>query len=90
MIMKARSMCADAKQEAAACDYTAACFEYLQQASKRSDDAAMASLLHQLGVTQARELQYVDDAQVRGCVALFKPVAARVFVHVMRLVKRGW
>jgi hypothetical protein len=89
-IMKARSMCSDAKHEAAARDYTAACFEYLQQASKHSDAAAMAALLHQLGVTQARELQYLDDAQVRGCVALFKPVAARVFVHMMRLVKRGW
>ena len=92
VIMKARWMCADAKHEAAASDYTATCYEYLQAASKHSDAAAMTALLQQLGVTQARELQYVDDAQLRACIALFKPVAARVFEHMsmMLLLKRGW
>jgi len=85
VIMKARSMCADAKHEAAASDYTATCHEYVQAACKHSAAAAMTALPQQLGDTQARELQYVDDA-------LFKPVAARVFEHMsmMLLLKRGW
>jgi hypothetical protein len=90
VIIKARWMCADAKHEAAASDYTATCYEYLRDASKHSDAAAMTDLLQQLGVTLARELQYVDDAQLRACIALFKPVAAKVFEHMMLLVKRGW
>ena len=85
VIMKARWMCADAKHEAAASDYTATCHEYVQAACKHSAAAAMTALPQQLGDTQARELQYVDDA-------LFKPVAARVFEHMsmMLLLKRGW
>ena len=66
------------------------CFEYLQDMTKHVDAAAMAVLLQQLGLSQPHELQYVDDAQLCDIVVLFKPVAAKVFVHMMGLVKRGW
>ena len=65
------------------------CFEYLQDVTKHADSAAMAALLQQLGVSQPHELQYLDVAQLRSIAALLKPVAAKVFVHMMSLVKRG-
>ncbi len=46
MIMKARSMCSDAKHEAAARDYTAACFEYLQQAPMAAPTRRQAMRRH--------------------------------------------
>ena len=64
-------------------------FCYLQDATKHIDPAAMSALLQQLGISQPRELQYLDDSQLRGIVALLKPVAGKVFVHMMELVRRG-
>ena len=64
-------------------------FFYLQDATKHVDPAAMSALLQQLGISQPRELQYLDDSQLRGIVALLKPVAGKVFVHMMELVRRG-
>ncbi len=64
-------------------------FCYLQDATKHIDPAAMCALLQQLGISQPRELQYLDDSQLRGIVALLKPVAGKVFVHMMELVRRG-
>ena len=83
-------MRAGAAHEEAVLEHTNLSFAYLQDASKHVDPAAMAVLLQQLGVSQPRELQYVDDAQLRGIVALIKPVAAKVFVHAMGFVMRGW
>ena len=37
----------------------------------------------------SHELQHLDDAQLRGIVALLKPVAAKLFVLRMRFVKRA-
>ena len=64
------------------------CFSYLLNATKHADPAAMCSLILQLGLSQPHELQHLDDAQLRGIVALLKPVAAKVFVLRMRFVKR--
>jgi hypothetical protein len=64
-------------------------FCYLQDATKHIDPAAMSALLQQLGISQPRELQYLDDSQLRGIVTLLKPVAGKVFVHMMELVRRG-
>ncbi len=64
------------------------CFSYLFDATKHSDNAAMSALLEQLGITHPHELQYLDDSQLSTIVALFKPVAAKVFAHMMGFVKR--
>jgi hypothetical protein len=65
------------------------CFEYLQDVTKHADAAAMSALLQQLGISHPHELQYLTVAQLRGIAALLKPVAAKVFVHMMGLVTRG-
>jgi hypothetical protein len=53
------------------------------------DAAAMAVLLQQLGLSQPLALQNVDGAQLRDIIALLKPVAAKVFDHMMVFVRRG-
>jgi hypothetical protein len=63
-------------------------FSYLLNATKHADPAAVRSLILQLGLSQPHELQHLDDAQLRGIVALLKLVAAKVFVLRMRFVKR--
>ena len=62
------------------------CFDYLQDATKHTDPTATAALLQQLGVSLPHELQYLDDSQLSGIV---KPVAAKVFTHMMAHVRRG-
>jgi hypothetical protein len=59
------------------------CFAYLLDSSKHTDHAAMCGLLQDLGISQPHELQYLDECQLRSIVALFKPVAAKVFVHMI-------
>ncbi len=59
------------------------CFAYLLDSSKHTDHAAMCGLLQDLGISQPHELQYIDECQLRSIVALFKPVAAKVFVHMI-------
>ncbi len=80
---------ADLVHRAAASEYMNTCLEYLHDVTKHVDAAAMAVLLQQLGLSQPHELQYVDDAQLRDIVALLKPVAAKVFAHMMGLVRRS-
>jgi hypothetical protein len=63
-------------------------FSYLLDASKHTDEAAMSALLQHLGISQPHELQFVDDSQLRSIVALLKPVAAKVFLHMMEFVCR--
>ena len=65
------------------------CFSYLQDTTKHTDCAAMSALLLHLGISQPHELQYLDDAQLSAIVAIMKPVAAKVFVHMMGFVRRG-
>jgi hypothetical protein len=64
------------------------CFAYLQDATKHVDATAMAALLQQLGVSLPHELQYLDDSHLSSIVALLKPVAAKVFAHMMACVRR--
>jgi hypothetical protein len=59
------------------------CFSYLQDTSKHTDHIAMSALLQKLGVSRPHELQYLNDSQLRSIVALLKPVAAKVFEHMM-------
>ena len=59
------------------------CFAYLLDSTKHTDHAAMCGLLQDLGISQPHELQYLDECQLRSIVALFKPVAAKVFVHMI-------
>jgi hypothetical protein len=59
------------------------CFSYLLDTSKHIDHIAMSNLLLQLGVSQPHELQYLNCSQLRSIVALLKPVAAKVFMHMM-------
>jgi hypothetical protein len=66
------------------------CFSYLRDASKHINPSAMSALLEQLGVSQPHELQYLDASQLADIVALLKPVAASVFVHMMGFVRRGF
>ena len=63
------------------------CFSYLRDASKHINPSAMSALLEQLGVSQP---QYLDASQLADIVALLKPVAASVFVHMMGFVRRGF
>ena len=80
---------ADAVHALIASDSGVKCFDYLQDATKHTDPTATAALLQQLGVSLPHELQYLDDSQLSGIVALLKPVAAKVFTHMMAHVRRG-
>ncbi len=65
-----------------------ACFAYLLDTTAHIDNSSMASLLHQIGLSQSHEIQFLDDSQLSSIVSLLKPVAARAFVHMMALVRR--
>jgi hypothetical protein len=63
------------------------CFAYLLDSTKHTDHAAMCGLLQDLGISQPHELQYLDESQLGSIVALFKPVAAKVFVHMISALR---
>ena len=54
-------------------------FELLQDADKARDSAALADLLHSLGVKCAADLAHVDDAAASRIKELLKPAAAHSF-----------
>jgi hypothetical protein len=70
---------ADADGSDAAAALVAA-FECLQDADKARDSAALADVLHSLGVKCAADLAHVDDAAALSIKELLKPAAANGFI----------
>jgi hypothetical protein len=72
----------------------ACAFELLQDAHKARDIAALADVLHSLGVKCAADLAHIDDAAASKIKELLKPAAAHSFctswVYAKRVFKAIW